>query len=695
MTASITAAFFLILLAGSPASAAGSEALAKARRLYFTGDVLKSAEAFEAAVKISSTDAEAWLDGAVAWAEAGRPEKAVAFNRKASALSASPQARAALGWSLLRLGKNTEAEEAFATALALSPDDAETVLGLGRAKLALNHPAEAASLLARAPAFAPQQTLADFYLGRAHEALGDERAAAEDYRRAVASDSSFHEGRSPLARAYLRQKRYNDAWKQLLRLAEAEPSARLTRALIDKVRPLLTGAAEPALLVEPGPIDAPKTDSESAAKRRPLIRVGIATTPMGRPRARVSVVIRGSGDWKATDPKTKRTLAEVEAQQSWTVRIVVGRKKGKNRLELRGPEGEVRAVPGDLIVLTPNDPAKSVLSLEDGPAGGGAGRSLRGVIEISLWKRRRGLRLVNIVDLEDYTQGVVGAEMPPSSPFEALKTQALIARTHALFIKTVTKRHKKEGYDVCDEQHCQVYSGLRAETERTRAAVAATRGLLARYRGALAHVIYSSNCGGWSQSGVDIGWGLVPYWTRACDAPRVCDLPDSPMKLRRLLNAWPEAFCRPSGYVHASHSRWARVVSARELEEKLGRKFKIGRLKGLRVLRRAPTGHVSALLVLGSKRNAKLKDEMDIRSLLGVGSLRSTLFVVDAEYRLEQNPRSKPVLTPEAFVFRGGGWGHCVGLCQSGAIGRAEAGQDFATIVKAYFPGIVLSRLED
>ncbi|HAZ08208.1 MAG TPA: hypothetical protein DCZ01_06750 [Elusimicrobia bacterium] len=706
------AALALFLLAGPLATAAAPEdppfiapaaapaatparkttpALAKARALYFRADALRSAEAFEAAVKVSSNDVSAWLDGAVVWADAGRPDKAVAWNRKAAALSSAPEVRSALGWALLRAGDAAQADSVFASVLARAPDSGEAVLGAGRAKLALGRAAEAATLFQRAASFAPQQTLADFYRGRAHEALGDTAAAAEDYRRAVGSDSYFNEGRDPLLRSYLRQKRYNDAWRQLSRLAEAEPSARLTRAMLDKVRPFLTGSADPRPVTGRGPIAAPAADSEAAQGGIPLIRVGIATTPMGRPRPRVCVTIRGSRPWRVLDPQTKRVLANPRPQESWTVRIVPPKKKARGRLELRGPDGQVRAVPGDAVHLTPEDPAKSALSLEDDPDRGGplaAGRSLRGSIEVTLWSRRRALRLVNIVDLEDYTHGVVGAEMPASSPLEALKTQAVIARTHALFIKTVTRRHKKEGYDVCDEQHCQVYAGLRAENDRTRAVVAGTRGRVALYKGRLAHVIYSSNCGGSTQSGSDIGWGAVPYWTRICDAPLPNDPPTSPMELRRRLINWPVGFCKPSGYVHASHSRWARVIPARELEEKLHRKFKVGKLKGLRVLRRAPTGHVEALLVLGSKRNAKLKDDMAIRSLLGVGSLRSTLFVLDAEYRKEKNG-----LIPVAFVFRGGGWGHSVGLCQSGAIGRAEAGQDYETIVKSYFPGVRLSKL--
>jgi SpoIID/LytB domain protein len=687
-----------------------SRLLARARALYFASDALTAARAFESAVKASPTDVPAWRDGAIAWAEAGRPDKAVEWSRRAAALAPSLETSAALGWALLRAARPAQADAAFADALKRDPDYGWAVLGAGRAKLALGRTGEAVELLRKAEDSPMQQTLADFYLGRAEEKLGDGAASAEAYRRAVASDAYFHEGRNPLSRAYVRIKRYDDAWRQLQRLADAEPSTRLTRALIDRVRPLLTRSRAPAVRREP--IAAPEEGADPGAKI-PVIRVGIGTTALGRPRPRVSVTIRGAGPWRATEPKSRRLIAECGAQRAWTVLIVSARgakgskKKSGPRLELRGPDGEVRAVIGDTVLLAPDDSVRGVLSLEDDPDRGGplgAGRALRGVIEVTLIKRLKSLRLVNIVDLEDYTEGVVGAEMPSRSPLEALKAQALVARTHALYIKKISFRHRKDGYDVCDGEHCQVYAGLRAETERTRAAVAATRARVIVYRGELAHAIYSANCGGSTQSGRDIGWGDVPYWQRVCDSAQPAPTPDSPTALRRFLSTWPNAFCRPSADVHPSHSRWARVISAKDLEEKLNRKSRFGSILGLRVLRRAPTGHVEALLVVGSKRSKKLTDESDIRGLLGLGSLRSTLFVVDTEYRLEapppaparkgrKAPVSAPVLVPDAFVFRGGGWGHAVGMCQSGAIGRAEAGQDAEAIVKAYFAGVRMTNL--
>jgi|GEM_PF-266276 len=687
----------------APASAAPepkpTPALVRARALYFSGDALDAARAFESAIKTAAKDASAWRDGAIVEAEAGRPEKAVDWSRRAAALAPSAEASSALGWALLRAARPDDAAAAFADALARDPADGLAALGAGRARLALGRPADALPFLRKAESSPLQQTLADFYLGRAEEALGDSAASAEGYRRAIAGDAYFHEGRVPLGGAYLKLKRYDDAWKQVKRLAEAEPSLRVTRALTDRARSAFTPPPEkraPELAIVPAPASA----SETAAKI-PLIRVGIGTSALGRPRARASVTVRGSGAWRATDPETGRALADCPPQQSWTVRIVPpvrkGKKKSRARLEIRGPDGEAFAVPGDAVLLNPVDPAHAALQLEDDPERSGAfalGRALRGTIEVSLYNDRRSLRLVDIVDLEDYTQGVVGAEMPSRSPLEALKSQAVLARTHALFIKNVWQRHKKEGYDVCDGEHCQAYGGLHSETERTRAAVAQTRARVALYKGKLAHVIYSANCGGITQSGRDVGWGKVPYWTSVSDSERPIAPPDSPSALRGFLGSWPDAYCKPAGDVHGAHSRWARVISAKDLEEKLNRKFRLGRLRGLRVLRRDRVGHVESLLLLGSQRDVRLEDEYDVRGLLGVGSLRSTLFVVDTEYRREGKPKGKTPLIPDAFVFRGGGWGHAVGFCQSGAIGRAEAGQDYETIVKAYFTGVELSNLE-
>ncbi|PIR16095.1 MAG: hypothetical protein COV48_10765, partial [Elusimicrobia bacterium CG11_big_fil_rev_8_21_14_0_20_64_6] len=493
---------------------------------------------------------------------------------------------------------------------------------------------------------------------------------------------------------------------QLKRLLEADPGSKLAHALLKKVRPLIARASEstlePALDPTPHPVPGLTYETEPWGGRVPSLRVGVSCTQMGRPRARRSVTVRGHGAWKAVDPKKNRVLLTAAPGESWTLRIMPGKRVKKRRirarLEFRSANGKVAAVPGDAVLLTPLEPATAAFNIVD--ASGHGPRSFRGNLEMALFGGARTIRVVNIIGLEDYTHGVVSSEMPQRAPFEALKAQAVVARTHALYIKSLTRRHRKEGYDLCNEQHCQVYSGIQAETARTRPVVIATRGRVATWHGKPAHVIYSSHCGGRTQSGSDIGWGAVPYWKSIPDTASPEPLPASPLDLRLFLSDWPKGFDRPSSYVYPAHARWVRAIPAQALGEKLNRKFHIGQLHGLRVLRRAPSGHVEALLIIGSKRNKKLGDEMSIRSLLGVGSLRSTMFVIDTEYRKGKPSKGKksshraPALEPETFVFRGGGWGHGVGLCQSGAMGRAEAGQSYEEIVKAYFLGVEVETLD-
>src|SRR5207244_4078004 len=81
-------------------------------------------------------------------------------------------------------------------------------------------------------------------------------------------------------------------------------------------------------------------------------------------------------------------------------------------------------------------------------------------------------------------------------------------------------------------------------------------------------------------------------------------------------------------------------------------------------LRRSVSGHVNSVRILGTRRNIYLIDESRIRNLLAPGSQRSALFFMETEFDAERRPMS--------FVFHGGGWGHGVGMCQSGAIGRAH-----------------------
>ena len=126
----------------------------------------------------------------------------------------------------------------------------------------------------------------------------------------------------------------------------------------------------------------------------------------------------------------------------------------------------------------------------------GSIRTYRG--SMALIKRGSSGRTVNRVSVENYVRGVVPAEMPTSWHADAVRAQAVAARTYAVRIRN-TRRYA--GYDLCDTTACQVYRGVGAETARGNAAVRATRGIILTYRGTVALTQYASSNGGHSAQG--------------------------------------------------------------------------------------------------------------------------------------------------------------------------------------------------
>src|SRR5512137_1418228 len=103
----------------------------------------------------------------------------------------------------------------------------------------------------------------------------------------------------------------------------------------------------------------------------------------------------------------------------------------------------------------------------------------------------------------------------------------------------------------------------------------------------------------------------------------------------------------------------------------------VGAVDGLAVVERGASGRAISLRVDGERGSATVHGELRIRRLLG--DLPSAMFVVEP--------------SPAGWTFRGGGWGHGVGMCQWGAIGRAAAGQDHRRILGAYFAGAEVARI--
>jgi SpoIID/LytB domain protein len=308
-------------------------------------------------------------------------------------------------------------------------------------------------------------------------------------------------------------------------------------------------------------------------------------------------------------------------------------------------------------------------------------RSYRGEIEV----RRDGTKLavINRVPLEEYLLSCVPAEMPASWPIEALKAQAVAARSETL---SKLGRHRSEGYDICSEQHCAVYRGIGNEQKNPSRAVTETRGEILSAGGKVVGAVYADNCGGWGSRPEEV-WGSPMRGLKA-----VCDLRNggcgewerlsvSPDTRDRFVFERPDSWCRQPDRP-ASAYRWTRSYLASELSLVVNRKYKVGKLRRIAILSHTREGRVINIEVEGEDGKQVIKRD-SIRSALG--GLRSNLFTV------EMLPA--PGDRENQFIFIGGGWGHGVGLCQTGARGLALDGKKYRDILAHYYPGATRKNL--
>ena len=682
----MTLVLLAALAAGPPAAAAGPSeralAAARAEALFVQGRELEAFKAYRALVARATDWAEPALDASVLARDLGQLPEAYRLMQAAGRLKPGDAAvQVELGRLATDVGDSTGALSAFDRALALDPASGDALEGRGRALAELGRADEALDDLEKAERGSPSSALAPFLLARVLEDKDRGEDAIDAYERALKRDPSWVEARLALARLQARLVSADEAWRSYSRVLDVDKDNAAAERARAKLRPRLTARPEELRAVERLGRFAP---FQAAAARPgvPALRVGIGTDAKGRPLPKAAVVFKASGPFEVRDPANGRRLLLGPANQPWIARRSSSR---RGFFELVDPSRRRRLLFKKKILLTPASASDSLIFQE---LNFGEGyewsrlrdRQLRGSVELDA--SGRGLYIVDIVSLEEYLYSVVPEEMPATFPEEALKAQAVIARSYTLFTRRIVKPHRRHGYDVCDGQHCQVYGGIASEAERARAAVDATRGQALVFRGRAAQTPYASNCGGIGQASSELaGWVSVPYLRTVTDADGLA-APGTPWELERWLSGSPSVYCDLPQLMHPAHFRWQRLVPASELERLLRRHKNVGRLKSLRIMKRTSSGRVSRVAAVGTAGELDITREQKIRSLLVPGSLRSTLFSIRT--RLDAKGR------PSEFLFYGGGWGHGVGLCQYGAAGRAVKGQTYLRILDHYYPGAKL-----
>jgi stage II sporulation protein D len=349
-------------------------------------------------------------------------------------------------------------------------------------------------------------------------------------------------------------------------------------------------------------------------------------------------------------------------------------------LELRDESGVVVGLAQDrLDAETPDGAGFDVRQVEYGVGydfHSFEDRTFRGALQLVV-DRAGTLAVVNVVPLEDLLKGLVPSEIFARAHPEALKAQAVTARGEVL--AKVGIKHLADPYLLCSEQHCAVYRGRTGEVASTTAAVEATRGEgLFSQDGRLVDSVYSAVCGGHTEDN-DIVWGGPPD-------PSLRGRPDVLPSAGRFplpahLEEWlatPDlpAACRLSSFAQPSKFRWEKRFSAEQVNA-LTKHLGVGRVQALALSERGVSGRARVLTLSGDTGATQVRGELNIRRLFGM--LNSSMAVVEAERGAEGQITG--------WLFRGGGWGHGVGMCQTGAIGRAEAGQRYQDILRHYFNG--------
>lgn len=393
-----------------------------------------------------------------------------------------------------------------------------------------------------------------------------------------------------------------------------------------------------------GPLPAPGVTGV------PVVRV-LVTEPTGRievSASRAEVAALGAGG---------------SSLGRFTVSGAVSVRCDGDGLVLRHRGGPPWQAPGFVI-----DPGRgSVFEVEGVPYRG----------RLSVLRSGDGLVGVNLLEIDDYLMGVLPSEIGHlgENGREAYRAQAIASRSYAL---SKLEEKKNEPWDLRATIMDQVYNGVSGENRRASEAVADTRGLVGSWKGTTIRAYYSSCCGGHTAD-IRVGWPWKAAW------PYLFGVRDAPRGERA-------SFCSGSGHfrwkVRWSGSKLARILG-RTLPDEIGsRVAPFNVLRDLRVERYSPSGRAEALIVVTDTGTYRVEGDR-IRWVLrpesaGGSILRSTLFKMRAE-------RAGGMVRSVELV--GGGNGHGIGMCQTGAIAMASLGYSAEEILRHYYPGISIDRI--
>lgn len=274
------------------------------------------------------------------------------------------------------------------------------------------------------------------------------------------------------------------------------------------------------------------------------------------------------------------------------------------------------------------------------------GKGYRGTVEIT--PADKGLLVVNELPLDEYLIGLINCEISSQWPMEAVKAQAVIARSYAVYQR---QARKNAPYHLESSVLDQVYEGCDIEDSRAARGVQETAGEVLSYDGNVIQAFYHSNCGGHTEASENV-WGFPLPYLRGVDC----------------------AYCQS-----APSLKWEQTLPLRRIESQLKSSgYQVAGLRDIRPGKRNASGRLGDLVLVTANGRQTLS-ATKFRMAVGSTVIKSTNFEVR--------------IVGDNGVFSGVGYGHGVGLCQWGAKQRASDGFDYREILSYYYPGTQLAKI--
>ncbi|HEY5586275.1 MAG TPA: SpoIID/LytB domain-containing protein [Ruminiclostridium sp.] len=317
--------------------------------------------------------------------------------------------------------------------------------------------------------------------------------------------------------------------------------------------------------------------------------------------------------------------------------------------------------------------------------------SFRGQVEF-LRKTGSDMTIINVLPLEEYLYGVVPNEIEAYSNVEALKAQAIAARTYSY--KSINK-HASSGFNLCSTTDCHVYKGENSESPITNKVVDDTKDMVVTYNGSLVETVYFSSSGGKTEAAVNVWGSSFPY-----------------------LQSVEDKYESGKSYQY----NWKLNYTIDEVNQKL-KSYNIGTVTGMEITKCSEAGRPIEIIVRGTLKPEGIVISKDkCRTFLGLYSQLYTM-TTDADINISVNNQkvstqlskvtvitatgqttySDPAqqitiigangasttvsASPTEYDFIGKGWGHAVGMSQEGAKGYANAGYTYDWILEHYYTG--------